>query len=520
MKNKLLLGGLILSTTLLQAQTSDRKWNIGLHVGYKEYSGDLGSGFLHFDEKTATNTVTGGFTINRYLNKSFDFGVMGNYGSWGYFEDQNVVPTFKVDVLHLNGTFKYKFYNGYMIEESSFLQPYLIAGAGVNVMTASSTNSMDGDDLMGILGAGINFQLSDVVGLNYQMTYGYDFTSDDRDLNSTTTPNDAMLMQTVGLNFNIGKAPDADGDGVSDKKDKCPATPKLAKVDIDGCPIDSDKDGVADFEDACPNDVGSIKGCPDRDKDGVSDKDDQCPDVAGIVSLQGCPDTDGDGVIDSKDDCPNVRGVLAFAGCPDTDGDGIKDSEDKCPEVKGVKMFEGCPDTDGDSIPDMSDMCPQLKGPATTKGCPDTDLDGIHDGIDKCPTIAGVKENEGCPAVKKEYTQLFQRALQGIQFETGKAVIKKQSNGILDAIVKMMVDNPTFKLKIGGHTDNVGNDASNMTLSQNRADAVANYLIAHGVAPNRVTATGYGETSPVDTNKTKAGQARNRRVELDLEYTE
>ena len=92
--------------------------------------------------------------------------------------------------------------------------------------------------------------------------------------------------------------------------------------------------------------------------------------------------------------------------------------------------------------------------------------------------------------------------------------------GALDAIVKMMVENPTFKLKIGGHTDDVGNDGANMTLSQNRADAVAKYLIAHGVAPNRVAATGYGETKPVSSNKTKAGQARNRRVELELEYTE
>ncbi len=518
MKNKLLVAGLVLSTTILQAQTIDRKWNIGFHGGYKEYSGDLGNGFLHFDEKTATNTITGGVTLDRYLNRSFNFGVMGNYGSWGYFEGPS--PTFKVDVLHLNANFRYKFNNGYMIEENSVLQPYILAGGGMNFMTAKSSYSTDGNSLIGVAAVGINFQLSEAVGLNYQATYAYDFTSDTRDLNADKAPNDAMLMHTIGLNFNIGKAPDLDGDGVSDKKDKCPGTPRLAKVDLDGCPIDTDKDGVADYEDACPNEGGTVKGCPDRDKDGIADKDDACPDVSGLAGMQGCPDTDGDGVIDSKDECPNVKGVLAFAGCPDTDGDGVKDTEDKCPNVKGVKLFEGCPDTDGDSIPDMTDMCPNQKGPLATKGCPDTDLDGIHDGIDKCPTIAGVKENGGCPVVKAEYKQLFQKALQGIQFETGKAVIKKQSNAILDAIVKMMKENPSYILKIGGHTDDVGNDAANLTLSQNRADAVAKYLIEHGVEPNRVAATGYGETQPVNSNKTAAGKARNRRVELDLEYTE
>jgi outer membrane protein OmpA-like peptidoglycan-associated protein len=277
---------------------------------------------------------------------------------------------------------------------------------------------------------------------------------------------------------------------------------------------------VADYLDACPDMAGTVKGCPDNDKDGVADNEDQCPSEAGTAATKGCPDTDGDGIIDSKDKCPNVPGVLAFEGCPDKDGDGIRDEDDKCPDVAGVKMFNGCPDTDNDSIPDMSDLCPNKKGPASTKGCPDTDLDGVHDGIDKCPTIAGVAANGGCPEIRKETKQLFQKALQGIQFETGKATIKPVSYPILDAIVKVMNDNPGYKLIIGGHTDDVGNDDANMTLSQNRADAVAKYLISKGVNPVRVSATGYGETRPVDTNKTKAGKARNRRVELSVEFIE
>jgi OOP family OmpA-OmpF porin len=521
MKN-LLLAAFLLCTVLLQAQTMDRRWNIGLHGGFREYSGDLGDGFLQFNPTSIKNTIIGGVTINRYLSRSFDFGVMGNFGSWAYYDkenDNNLL--FKGDVLHLNVNAKFKFYNGTIIEENSVLQPYLLAGVGYNVVQEGMEATSDpGNDMALMLGVGLNFRITDIIGLNYQATYGYNLTNDVMDRNEAHAPNDAMLMHTVGINFNMGKTPDEDGDGVMDKKDKCPNTPKTAKVDEFGCPLDIDKDGVADYMDKCPEIAGTVNGCPDRDKDGISDMEDQCPDMAGPTSLSGCPDTDGDGIIDTKDQCPFAKGPLELFGCPDKDGDGIRDSLDKCPDVKGVKLFDGCPDTDGDSIPDMSDMCPDKRGPLSTKGCPDTDLDGVHDGIDKCPTIAGVASAAGCPELQKETKQLFQKALQGIQFETGKAIIKPQSFGILDAVVKVMKENPSYKLLIGGHTDNVGNDGSNLTLSQNRADAVAKYLITHGVDPVRVSATGYGETKPVDTNATKAGKARNRRVELEVEFLE
>jgi outer membrane protein OmpA-like peptidoglycan-associated protein len=517
---KLLLGAFLLSTVLLQAQTVDRRWNVGVHGGFREYTGDLGDGFLQFNPTSIKNTMTFGLSINRYLSRSFDLGIMGNYGAWAYY-DANDVQLFKGDLLHLNLAAKFKFYNGSIIEENSVIQPYVLAGAGLNVvqkgMEASSTPGQDGAL---VLGAGLNFRITEVFGINYQATYAYNLTTDNFDKVSGQQPNDALLTHTIGLNFNMGRTPDEDGDGVMDKKDKCPNTPKTAKVDEFGCPLDMDKDGVFDYQDACPEIAGTVNGCPDRDKDGVEDTKDQCPDLAGPANLNGCPDTDGDGIIDTKDKCPNAKGTLEMNGCPDKDGDGIIDSLDKCPDVKGVKLFEGCPDTDGDSIPDMSDMCPDKKGPLATKGCPDTDLDGVHDGIDKCPTIAGLAANAGCPEIQREVKQLFQKALQGIQFETGKAVIKPQSFGILDAVVKVMKENPSYKLLIGGHTDDVGNDAANMTLSQNRADAVAKYLITHGVDPTRVSATGYGETKPVDTNKTKAGKARNRRVELEVEFIE
>ena len=108
--------------------------------------------------------------------------------------------------------------------------------------------------------------------------------------------------------------------------------------------------------------------------------------------------------------------------------------------------------------------------------------------------------------------------MRGIQFETGKDVIKKQSFLILDNVVKVMKENAEYKLVINGHTDNQGDDAKNLTLSQNRANAVKKYLSDKGVDASRLTATGYGETKPIDTNDTKEGRAKNRRVEFTVQF--
>jgi outer membrane protein OmpA-like peptidoglycan-associated protein len=106
--------------------------------------------------------------------------------------------------------------------------------------------------------------------------------------------------------------------------------------------------------------------------------------------------------------------------------------------------------------------------------------------------------------------------LQGIQFETGKDVIIKTSYPILDKVVSVMNDNKEYNLEINGHTDNVGNDARNLALSQKRADAVKAYLVKKGIETSRMTATGFGETKPVEDNKTAAGKAKNRRVEFKV----
>jgi outer membrane protein OmpA-like peptidoglycan-associated protein len=260
-------------------------------------------------------------------------------------------------------------------------------------------------------------------------------------------------------------------------------------------------------------------GGTDTDGDGIYDKNDDCPNIFGLAAFNGCPDTDNDGIMDSKDDCPNVAGLLALNGCPDADGDGIADKNDACPNEKGTKANKGCPDTDGDGVIDKEDACPTVAGPMENKGCPwpDTDGDGVLDNIDKCPTLAGPASNSGCPILPTiEVMATLNEYARTILFDTGKASFKKESINILRSMTEIFKDYPEADFVIAGHTDSVGTDRSNQLLSERRANAVRDYLIANGINPDRLTTVGYGESKPVDTNKTAAGRQNNRRTEVTL----
>ena len=178
-----------------------------------------------------------------------------------------------------------------------------------------------------------------------------------------------------------------------------------------------------------------------------------------------------------------------------------------------------------DGVPDYLDQCPdtpeEARNHVDSVGCfLDTDKDGVYDYLDECPTVAGVKENKGCPEVKREIRNLLKKAMSGIQFENGKATIKKSSYKILNDIAKIFIENPTYMVEVQGHTDNVGKYNYNLDLSERRAQAVRTYLINQGVPAERLTAHGYGPDKPIADNKTKAGRALNRRVEFNITFEE
>jgi outer membrane protein OmpA-like peptidoglycan-associated protein len=106
--------------------------------------------------------------------------------------------------------------------------------------------------------------------------------------------------------------------------------------------------------------------------------------------------------------------------------------------------------------------------------------------------------------------------LKNIFFESNKYDLKPESQVELDKLVQLMQENPTLKIQIEGYTDNIGNKADNIHLSENRAKAVVNYLLSKGIAASRLTAKGFGETNPVAGNDTEEGRAQNRRTELKV----
>ncbi len=250
----------------------------------------------------------------------------------------------------------------------------------------------------------------------------------------------------------------------------------------------------------------------DTDGDGILDRFDKCPkepeDFDGYEDTDGCPedqDTDGDGIADSKDLCPTEPGLAANQGCPqvieDKDGDGIQDTQDRCPldpeDIDAFQDEDGCPDfdNDNDQILDVNDQCPSEP----------EDYDGDSD-------------EDGCPdeyklvVVKDGRIEIKQK----IFFATGKDKILPKSFDVLNEVGLVITKSPNIRVRIEGHTDNVGPADRNQRLSDSRANSVRRYLIARGVDPSRLIPEGFGEDRPIEDNGTPEGREINRRVEFHI----
>ena len=443
-----------------------------------------------------------------------------------------------------------RLYNARLYEEVTFG----VAFRPVNWFNIAATYSLMNNGKYSNIGAGIGFMPYDGVNLTLAMDYiptSYAaLPNKDASAPKQYFLPDKAKMVNLALGFSIcwgSNRRDKDKDAVWDKIDMCPETPRGVAVDSVGCPLDEDHDGVPDYLDHCwgtlPEAVPYIDslGCDkDTDGDGVEDYRDKCPgtpkEAYGKVDSVGCPlDTDGDGVPDYLDECPDTPkeayGMVDEKGCPkDSDGDGVPDYLDECPDTpeaaRATVDKKGCPkDGDGDGVPDYKDECPDTPekaiGFVDAKGCElDSDGDGVPDYKDECPTVPGVKENKGCPELKREVRQLLQKAMQGIEFESGKTTIKKKSYPLLDQIAQIFIENSNYIIEVQGHTDNTGKPELNKTLSDKRAHAVMDYMINKGVEAHRLSAVGYGQDQPIADNKTQEGRQKNRRVEFKISFEE
>lgn len=452
---------LTLATGTAMGQTAEQKNGFGVFYGNQKYAGDAGDEYSRF----SNSDFMAGVHYSRYLSKTFDLGFAFSFARLDHYNSNyQGRPYFYMNEIY-NGNLHLK---AKLFKETAAVRPYLLAGIGANVNDIlRGGNASDIRDKFVTpnvpLGLGFKIRLDENITFDIETTWNKLLSNFDYE--DTGSGKDAFMFHTIGFTYNFGPKPlDTDGDGVPDYRDRCPDTPTGVRVDEFGCPLDTDADGVVDYLDRCPT-------------------------VPGLEKFDGCPDRDGDGIEDAFDKCPDVPGTAEFFGCPDRDGDGIPDSEDKCPDVAGLCQFDGCPDRDGDGVPDAEDQCPDEPG-----------------------TIA----NRGCPEVKVDDIDAINRALDKVFFDFDKYEIKAESFEALNKIVNILSENPSYKVLIEAHADNIGTEAYNVTLSGRRAEAVKNYLVSNGIGESRITAQAYGEARPAASNDSAEGRAQNRRVEFTV----
>ncbi len=168
----------------------------------------------------------------------------------------------------------------------------------------------------------------------------------------------------------------------------------------------------------------------------------------------------------------------------DSDRDGVPDSVDRCPDTPvGI-------DVDGFGCPKVSRM--------------DSDGDGVYDSNDEChdTPVGAVVDGRGCWVIK------------GVQFDYKKWGVKPQFNSNLDNIENILKKNSGLKIRIEGHTDDIGSMKYNIDLSSKRAKAIKDYLVGKGIDPSRITTKGLGYAQSIADNDTPEGRALNRRAEI------
>lgn len=354
---------------------------------------------------------------------------------------------------------------------------------------------------------------------------------------------------------------DTDGDGLSDGDE-------VSKYRTDPLNPDSDKDGLTDGLEVNKHKTDPNKA--DTDSDGLNDYSEVVAYLTNPLSI----DSDGGGMndgaeikagkfpLDAKDDGPTMpepkkaEPVVVPVPKPDisqkdTDGDGLMDVD----EQQKYRTDPTKKDTDGDGLSDGDEVLKYRTDPLVA----DTDKDGISDGLEinqyktdpnKADTDGdslndyaeimthrtdalkidsdGGGMNDGAeikagknPLDSKDDLLDMSKGkkvvLEGIMFASGKATILPESTTILDKVYESLKANPDVNVQILGHTDSVGSDENNRSLSLKRAQAVKDWLTAKGINSARIKVVGKGEAEPIASNDTSDGRARNRRIEFQVE---
>jgi outer membrane protein OmpA-like peptidoglycan-associated protein len=387
-----------------------------------------------------------------------EFGVaLGRVGGTDY--QSQIIP---IDYRFLLSPFSFESWN-----------PYVYAGVGAlhfqqeqapqNPTAGAKTSGWTGFIPAGV---GLQFRLNDRVSFETSGGYNHTFTDD---LNAVQVgQKDAYFNFLVGLTV-AGESGDADpdGDGLTNREEKQLGTnPKVA---------DSDGDGLSDGAEVKQYMTNPLKA-----------------------------DSDGDGLKDGEEVNTSKTNPMKA----DTDGDGLSDGD----EVMKYKTDPLKADTDGDGLSDGDEVMKYKTDPLKA----DTDGGSVNDGTEVARGSDPLNPADDVPPKKEELKVEVGKAivLEGIVFATGKADITPETETNLEKAYNTLAQNPEIVVEIQGHTDNTGKKATNMKLSQARAESVKAWLVKKGIAAERITAKGFGPDKPAADNKTKEGRQQNRRIEF------
>ncbi len=431
--------------------------------------------------------------------------------------------------------------------------PYIFGGAGILYYRYDKfpANTAPGTKRNGWVpyvpvGAGAQLRVGEGTQFEVRGTYNQMFTPDLSPA-PTRKDDDSFFGVLAGVRFKAGGGnPDPDGDGLPNRLEKSIGTDSR-NADTDGDSLndgdeyrtyktnpvnrDTDKDGLGDGAEVQVHSTDALK--PDTDGDGLTDFDE-------VTKYQTSPikgDTDDDGLTDGRE----ITELKTDPKKPDTDGDGLSDGD----EVNKYKTDPMKLDTDGGTVADGLEVerhsDPLVASDDVKKVAEDSDRDGLTDADEinryhtdphKMDTDGGtiadglevergtdpLNAKDDMPPTPAPQVLVFELdkpvVLPGIQFEFNKAVIKPESESILIQAYSSLNDHPEIEVEISGHADAIGSDAYNQELSARRAESVRQWMINKGIAANRLTSVGYGESRPIATNDTEEGRALNRRIEF------
>jgi outer membrane protein OmpA-like peptidoglycan-associated protein len=475
MKTICWLAGLCLLTTLAARPAGAQFKEIGFEVG--AYAG------VTMDNNSSTDAKTGA-SFRSCIAYPILNPLQGEIG-WAYAE---------LRAKDLNTTmapldFRLRFSPIY----SSKWIPYVYAGIGalyhdVHHYPAPTNPDAHSTGWNGYVpaGAGVQYRVDKYISVDLNGGYNLAFTDN---LNPAKTDKTNQSYLTAMLGMRVGGGPretDPDHDGLSNAEEK--------RLGTDPKNPDTDGDGLSDGDEVLKYHTDPLK--KDTDGDGLSDGDEVK--VHNTDPLKA--DTDGDGLSDGDE-------VLKYLTNPlkaDTDGDGLTDGD----EVLKYHTDPLKADTDGDKLTDGDEVLKYHTDPLKK----DTDGGTVDDGTEIARGTNPLDPTDDVPKIQLEVGKKI--VLEGIEFKVNSAEILSTSEQNLGDALATLKANPDIAVEVNGYTDNSGSRAHNMKLSQDRADAVRNWLVAKGITGERITAKGYGPDNPIAPNTTPENKQKNRRIEF------